>query len=58
MFTPEGGVPERMEVFNFRDGGVGMAMYNTDEVIQLQLFHTHTQGYSTTIVPHTHISTY
>ena len=33
MFTPSGGKEHRMEVFTFKDrGGVGMSMYNTDEV--------------------------
>ncbi|XP_013409919.1 isocitrate dehydrogenase [NADP], mitochondrial [Lingula anatina] len=33
-FTPENGAPVNMEVFNFKNGGgVGMAMYNTDESI-------------------------
>ena len=33
IFTPKGGKEQRMEVFTFKDqGGVGMAMYNTDEV--------------------------
>ena len=33
VFTPkDGGAVERMEVFNFTDGGVLMGMYNTDEV--------------------------
>lgn len=33
VYTPEGGEPNRMEVFNFHDGGgVSMCMYNTDEV--------------------------
>lgn len=34
VFTPANGKEQRFEVFNFRDkGGVGMAMYNTDESI-------------------------
>ncbi|CAO3659854.1 unnamed protein product [Umbelopsis ramanniana] len=34
VFTPEdGSEPKRYEVYNFADGGVGMAMYNTDESI-------------------------
>lgn len=33
IFTPENGKEQRFEVFNFKSGGgVGMAMYNTDEV--------------------------
>ena len=33
VYTPEGGAENRMEVFNFKDGGgVSMTMYNTDEV--------------------------
>jgi len=33
VFTPNGGKEHRMEVFTFKDrGGVGMSMYNTDEV--------------------------
>jgi len=33
VFTPSGGKEHRMEVFTFKDrGGVGMSMYNTDEV--------------------------
>ncbi|ORE08302.1 isocitrate dehydrogenase [NADP] [Rhizopus microsporus var. microsporus] len=36
VFTPaDGSEPKRMEVFNFeKTGGVGMAMYNTDESIE------------------------
>jgi isocitrate dehydrogenase len=34
VFTPKGGKEQRMEVFTFKDqGGVGLAMYNTDESI-------------------------
>ncbi len=33
VLTPEGGQPEKTEVFVFKDGGVLMGMYNTDEVI-------------------------
>jgi isocitrate dehydrogenase len=34
VFTPEdGGEPVRMHVFDYKAGGVGMAMYNTDESI-------------------------
>jgi isocitrate dehydrogenase len=33
VFTPTGGQPEKITVFDFKKGGgVGMAMYNTDEV--------------------------
>ena len=33
VFTPSGGKEHRMEVFTFKDrGGVGLSMYNTDEV--------------------------
>ena len=33
VYTPEGGAENRMEVFNFKEGGgVSMTMYNTDEV--------------------------
>ncbi len=33
VFTPaDGGAATRMEAFNFKDGGVIMGMYNTDEV--------------------------
>ena len=32
VFTPANGEPNRMEVYNFKNGGVGMGMYNTDEV--------------------------
>lgn len=33
IFTTKGGKETRMEVFTFKDkGGVGLAMYNTDEV--------------------------
>ena len=32
-FTPNGGETKKMEVFEFKDGGgVGIGMYNTDEV--------------------------
>ena len=35
VFTPKsGGEPQRMEVYEFQGGGVGLAMYNTDESIQ------------------------
>ncbi|KAF4120009.1 isocitrate dehydrogenase [Geosmithia morbida] len=34
VFTPEGGKPEEIEVFNFKDGGgVAQTQYNTDESI-------------------------
>jgi isocitrate dehydrogenase len=33
VWTPKGGAEERMTVFDFKDGGgVGIGMYNTDEV--------------------------
>ena len=32
VFTPDKGEQQRFECFNFTDGGVGMGMYNTDEV--------------------------
>lgn len=32
-FTPENGAPQQYEVFNFKDGGVALAMYNVDESI-------------------------
>ncbi|TGZ76571.1 peroxisomal NADP-dependent isocitrate dehydrogenase [Ascodesmis nigricans] len=35
VFTPKaGGEPQRVEVFDYKDGGVAMAMYNTDESIR------------------------
>jgi isocitrate dehydrogenase len=35
VYTPgDGGEQQRFEVFNFKDGGVGMGMYNTDESIK------------------------
>jgi len=35
VYTPEdGGEQQRWEVFNYKDGGVGMGMYNTDESIR------------------------
>lgn len=38
VFTPAGGKENRMEVFNFKDGGgVAMTMYNTDEVCPIML---------------------
>ncbi len=33
VFTPEGGKPEEIEVYNFKDGGVAQTQYNTDESI-------------------------
>lgn len=33
-FTPENGEPQTWEVFDFKDDGVAMSMYNTDESIQ------------------------
>lgn len=36
VFTPKGGAENRMEVFEFSNGGgVSMCMYNTDEVSTL-----------------------
>ena len=32
-FTPEGGLPETHDVFDYKGDGVAMAMYNTDESI-------------------------
>ena len=34
IYTPVGGSPQKMKVFDFKDGGVTMAMYNTDESIR------------------------
>lgn len=34
LFTPSGGPPQRMEVFEFTGPGVGLAMYNTEESIK------------------------
>ena len=35
VFTPEGGKPEEIEVFNFKDGGgVAQTQYNTDDSIR------------------------
>jgi len=35
VFTPDGGKPEEMEVFNFKNGGgVAQTQYNTDESIE------------------------
>lgn len=35
VYTPEGGQPQKMKVFDFKNGGgVTMAMYNTDESIR------------------------
>ena len=40
VFTPaDGSAPTRYEAFNFKDGGVIMGMYNTDEV-QIGLIRT------------------
>ena len=33
-FTPKDGKPETREVYDFKGGGVAMAMYNTDESIR------------------------
>ena len=33
-FTPEGGVPETHDVFDYKGDGVAMGMYNTDESIR------------------------
>lgn len=33
VFTPQGGEPERIKVFDYKAGGIGLAMYNTDESI-------------------------
>lgn len=33
-FTPENGEPQTWEVFDFKDDGVAMSMYNTDESIE------------------------
>ncbi|KAI1173120.1 isocitrate dehydrogenase NADP-dependent [Nemania sp. FL0916] len=33
VFTPEGGQPEEIEVFQFKNGGVAQTQYNTDESI-------------------------
>ncbi|ELR10728.1 Isocitrate dehydrogenase [NADP], mitochondrial precursor (Oxalosuccinate decarboxylase) [Pseudogymnoascus destructans] len=33
VFTPEGGKPEEIEVYNFNGGGVAQTQYNTDESI-------------------------
>ncbi len=32
-FTPEDGIPESFDVYDFKGGGVAMGMYNTDESI-------------------------
>ena len=38
-FTPVNGEPMTMEVYEFKDGGgVGMAMYNTDQVKLYEIF--------------------
>ena len=33
VYTPKGGQPEKIEVFNFNGGGVAQTQYNTDESI-------------------------
>ena len=33
VFTPEGGKPQEIEVYNFEGGGVAQTQYNTDESI-------------------------
>lgn len=33
VFTPTGGEPQRVTIFDFKGPGVGMGMYNTDEVM-------------------------
>lgn len=33
VFTPKGGQPEEIEVYNFKSGGVAQTQYNTDESI-------------------------
>lgn len=33
VFTPQSGEPERIKVFDYKAGGIGLAMYNTDESI-------------------------
>jgi hypothetical protein len=39
VFTPEGGKEQRIEVFNFKNGGGPiMGMYNTDEVQFILLY--------------------
>ena len=37
VLTAPGGKEQRFQVFNFKDGGVLMGMYNTDEVINLPI---------------------
>lgn len=34
VFTPENGTENRITIFNFKAGGVGMGMYNTDQSIR------------------------
>eukprot|EP00127_Corallochytrium_limacisporum_P002213 Clim_evm1s109 gene=Clim_evmTU1s109 len=34
VYTPEGGEPQRMHVYDYKGAGVGMAMYNTEESIR------------------------
>lgn len=35
VFTPENGTENRITIFNFKAGGVGMGMYNTDQVSEI-----------------------
>lgn len=35
VFTPENGTENRVTIFNFKAGGVGMGMYNTDQVSEV-----------------------
>ena len=40
VYTPDGGAEERIQVFQFKNGGgVGLTMYNTDEVRGSNLVH-------------------
>ncbi|CAN6634291.1 isocitrate dehydrogenase [NADP], mitochondrial [Trichomonascus vanleenenianus] len=34
VFTPEGGEPQKIKVYDYKDSGVALAMYNTDESIR------------------------
>jgi isocitrate dehydrogenase len=34
VYTPNGGKPESMQVYDFQGGGVAMAQYNTDDSIR------------------------
>lgn len=34
VYTPKGGEAQKLQVFDYQDGGVAMAMYNTDESIR------------------------